>query len=637
MSDLIKHECGIAMIRLKQPLEFYTQKYGSPLYAFNKLFLLMEKQHNRGQDGAGIGCVKLHMPLGQNYMFRDRELADTPLAKLFRRQLETYDQLREHGLVHPEFPATVKRHFDFGGEVLMGHLRYGTSGAFTESSCHPYFRRSNWPTRNLMVAGNFNMTNTQDLNELLIGRGQHPIFDTDTQTVLEEIGFHLDEAHDEIYHRYRDAGMEGRDIPSRISQELDVIEILRKSAAAWDGGYVICGLVGNGDAFVMRDPRGIRPASYFENDELIAVASERVPLMTVFDLDSGDVNEIPPGHALSIKATGRVRVEPFADPIARISCSFERIYFSRGNDPEIYMERKKMGALLAPQVLKAVNNEVGRSVFSFIPNTAEIASYGLVEAMRKWRLRKVRDDLIETLDREGLTKEKIEALVMGDWPRIEKIAHKDIKLRTFISKEEGRSKLVSHVYDITYDVVRPDDNLIVLDDSIVRGTTLRESIIQILARTNPKKIVVVSTAPQIRYPDCYGIDMSEMGKFIAFQAAVSLLHKRGAGERIRDVYEACKLEIKKPVEQQENKVKDIYSLFTPEEISAEVSLLLYPQNTEWKGTLEIIYQTIDNLHAACPEHMGDWYFTGNYPTPGGTSIANKAFINYFEKRSGRAY
>ncbi|MDP0501650.1 MAG: amidophosphoribosyltransferase [Verrucomicrobiota bacterium JB022] len=637
MSDSIKHECGIAMIRLKQPLEFYAQKYGSPLYAFNKLFLLMEKQHNRGQDGAGIGCVKLHMPLGQNYMFRDRELADTPLAKLFRRQLETYDTLRSHGHVHPEFPATVKRHFDFGGEVLMGHLRYGTSGNLTESSCHPYFRRSNWPTRNLMVAGNFNMTNTQELNDLLIKRGQHPIFDTDTQTVLEEIGFHLDEAHDEIYHRYRDAGLDGRDIPARISQEIDIIDILKKSAAAWDGGYVICGLVGNGDAFVMRDPRGIRPAHYFENDELIAVASERVPLMTVFDLETDDVNELPPGHALSIKSTGRIRLEPIADPVTRISCSFERIYFSRGNDPEIYMERKRMGALLSEQVLKAIDNDVGRAVFSFIPNTAEIASYGLVEAMREWRLTKVKDDLIQSLAEGKLTPELIETQVMGEWPRIEKIAHKDIKLRTFISKEEGRSKLVSHVYDITYDVVRPDDNLIVLDDSIVRGTTLRESIIQILARTNPKKIIIVSTAPQIRYPDCYGIDMSEMGKFIAFQAAVSLLHKRGAGERIRDVYEACKAEVKKPAAQQENKVKDIYALFTPDEVSAEISALLYPQQTNWKGELQIIYQTIDNLHAACPGHMGDWYFTGNYPTPGGTSVANKAFINYFEKRSGRAY
>lgn len=638
MSDFIKHECGIALIRLKQPLEYYVEKYGTPLYPFNKLFLLMEKQHNRGQDGAGIGCVKLNMPLGKHYMTRARTLKENSLAKLFKSPLKKYDKLVEKGIIIPEIADTVKQNFEFGGEVLMGHLRYGTSGQFTESSCHPYFRRSNWPTRNLMVCGNFNMTNTAELNQILISRGQHPIFDTDTQTILEEIGFHLDEAHDHIYHRMRDdEKMPGEEIPRVISDQLDIVRILRKSATDWDGGYAIAGMVGNGDSFVMRDPRGIRPAYFFEDEELFAFASEQVPLLTAFAKDASDIHEVPPGHVATVKNNGRFRIERFHDPMPRSCCSFERIYFSRGNDPEIYKERKALGAALAPQILEAINYDISNSLFSYIPNTAEPASYGLLQAMREHRRQLVKINILKA-SREGkLNEALLDELIMENWPRAEKIAHKDIKLRTFISQEKGRSKMVSHVYDITYGVVKPTDNLIVLDDSIVRGTTLRESIIKILSRTNPKKIIIASTAPQIRYPDCYGIDMSELGKFVAFQAAIALLKDRGAASRIEEVYRLCLQEIKKPANKQINRVKDIYAPFTPDEISAKIAEMLRPSNISWNGQLEIIYQSIGNLHRSIPKHTGDWYFTGNFPTPGGFNIVNLAFIRYYENRSGRSY
>ncbi|MGC9450151.1 MAG: amidophosphoribosyltransferase [Oceanipulchritudo sp.] len=638
MSDLIKHECGIALIRLKQPLKYYADKYGSPLHGFSKLFLLMEKQHNRGQDGAGIGCVKLNMPHGQAFMHRERVLRENSLGPLFRKQLKRYDKAVAKGIIIPEFTDTVKAHFDFSGEILMGHLRYGTSGEFAESSCHPYFRRSNWPTRNLMVCGNFNMTNTAELNRILIKRGQHPIFDTDTQTILEEIGFHLDEAHDAIYHKMRDeANMAGPEIPDVISKELDLVRILRQAAKVWDGGYTIAGMVGNGDCFVLRDPNGIRPAYYFEDDEVIAFASERVPLMTSFDKETEDVREVPPGHVACIKNNGEFRIEPFHDPAPRTSCTFERIYFSRGNDPEIYQERKALGAALCPHILDRIDHDLTHSVFSYIPNTAETASYGLLHALRKYRRSAVKRRILEAHAAGILDEKLVDELILDNWPRAEKIAHKDIKLRTFISNEKGRSKLVSHVYDITYDVVHAEDNLVVLDDSIVRGTTLRESIIKILSRTNPKRIIVASTAPQIRYPDCYGIDMSELGKFIAFQAAINLLRDRGAQEVIEEVYRACLREVAKPLEKQVNCVKAIYAPFSAEEISGRIAEMLYPRDILWNGELCILYQSIEDLHKSIPEHTGDWYFTGNYPTPGGTRIANMAFIQYFEKRDGRSY
>ncbi len=638
MSELIKHECGIALVRLKKPLGSYQQKYGSPLYGFNKLFLLMEKQHNRGQDGAGIGCVKLDMPLGQKFMHRERVLKENSLGQLFKKPLKRYDKAVREGRIIPEFADSVKSQFEFGGEVLIGHLRYGTSGNFTESSCHPYFRRSNWPTRNLMVCGNFNMTNTAELNDILIRRGQHPIFDTDTQTILEEIGFHLDEAHDAIYRRMRDrSSLPGHEIPEVISSELDIVRILRKSASVWDGGYTIAGLVGNGDCFVMRDPHGIRPAYYFEDEDIIAFASERVPLMTAFDKEKEDISEVPPGHVVSIKNTGDLRVDPFAPPSTRASCTFERIYFSRGNDPDIYEERKRLGGALCPRILREIDGDLENAVFSYIPNTAETASYGLLHSLRKHRRYAVKEAILKAHETGTLNEALLDDLILRNWPSAEKIAHKDIKLRTFISQEQGRSKMVSHIYDVTYGVVRETDSLVVLDDSIVRGTTLRESIIKILSRTKPRKIIVASTAPQIRYPDCYGIDMSELGKFIAFQAAIALLHEKGAGDRIKAVYEACLEEVEKPKESQINRVKQIYAPFTAEAISSRIANLLYPRDIAWNGSLTIIYQSIGSLHAAIPEHTGDWYFTGNYPTPGGNQVVNKAFIHYYENRSGRSY
>jgi len=636
MSDSIQHECGIALIRLKKPLAHYLQKYGTPLYGFNKLFLLMEKQHNRGQDGAGIGCVKLSVPHGESFMHRDRVLKENSLGQLFKKPLKRYDKAVRKGIIIPEFAESVKTHFDFGGEILMGHLRYGTSGGLNESSCHPYFRRSNWPTRNLMVCGNFNMTNTSELNRALINRGQHPIFDTDTQTILEEIGFHLDEAHDAIYHAKRDT-MPGTEIPDVISLELDIVRILRKAASLWDGGYTIAGMIGNGDAFVMRDPNGIRPAYYFEDEEVIAFASEAVPLMTAFAKEREEISEVPPGHVASVKNTGELRIEAFAEDAPRTSCTFERIYFSRGNDPHIYRERKALGAALCPQILKQIDYDLENAVFSFIPNTAETASYGLLHALRTYRRSSVKERILEAQINGTLTEELIDELILKNWPRAEKIAHKDIKLRTFISQEKGRSKMVSHVYDVTYDVVQPKDSLVVLDDSIVRGTTLRESIIKMLSRTNPRQIVVASTAPQIRYPDCYGIDMSELGKFVAFQAAIALLKEQGAGERIKEVYDACLEELRKPKEHQVNRVKEIYAPFSPAEVSAKIAEMLYPRDINWAGELVIIYQTIENLHKAIPDHTGAWYFTGNYPTPGGTQVVNQAFVHYYENRSGRSY
>ena len=637
MSELIEHECGIALVRLKKPLQYYQQKYGTPLYGFNKLFLLMEKQHNRGQDGAGMGCVKLNMPKGKAYMFRERVLEDNSLGTLFKKELKHYDKLVRSGDIIPEYAPSVKEHFDFGGEVLMGHLRYGTSGKFNESSCHPYSRKSNWPTRNLMVLGNFNMTNTDDLNQLLIQRGQHPIFDTDTQTVLEEIGFHLDEQHQTLYRKHRDEGMSGEQIPDAIGNELNMVDVLRKASQAWDGGYVIAGLVGNGEAFVLRDPNGIRPCFWFEDDEVIAFASERVPLMTVFEKDKDAIQELTPGKVFSIKSNCETHIDDFAAFRGNKACSFERIYFSRGNDPEIYQERLELGRALMPQLLAAIDHDLEHAVFSFIPNTAETAFYGMLDGLRLNRRREVRDAILEAQKSGTLSEELLDGLIMRGWPRSEKIAHKDIKLRTFITQEKGRSKMVSHIYDITYGVVTESDSLVVLDDSIVRGTTLRDSIIKILSRTRAKRIVVASTAPQIRYPDCYGIDMSELGKFVAFQAAIALLKKRGCAEVIEATYRACLDEVKKPAVDQVNCVRAIYESFSDTEISDQIADMLRPHDIDWCGELRIVFQTIDALHRCLPNHPGDWYFTGDYPTPGGTAIANRAFIDYYEKRNGRSY
>lgn len=637
MSDPLKHECGIAVVRLRKSIAYYIEKYGTALWGLNKLFLLMEKQRNRGQDGIGIGCCKLDMPIGQQYLFRRRNADADALSTIFNKEIKLFNKMARKGYLDPKSAESVKTEFDFGGEVLMGHLRYGTSGKFDSSSCHPYIRRSNWPTRTLMVQGNFNMTNAGTLNQTLIERGQHPIFGTDTQTVLEEIGFHMDEAHTNLYHQLRDAGFPGTEIPAKISEKMDLHKIVSDAAQPWDGGYTISGASGNGDMFVMRDPRGIRPCHFYMDDEVIAFASERVPLMTVFEADQGEVNELAPGQMMVVDHHGLISTSQFEEAKEYKPCSFERIYFSRGNDPAIYKERKKMGSLLTEQVLKSMDGNFDKAVFSFIPNTAETAYYGLMEGLRLHRRSEVRTELLEAAKNGILDEDFLDNVILKNWPQGEKMAHKDVKMRTFISQEKGRAQLVSHVYDITYGIVKEDDVLVMLDDSIVRGTTLKQSILKILSRTNPRKITICSTAPQIRYPDCYGIDMSELGKFTAFSAAIALHKKAGNHQYLKQVYEACLAELQKPEEERVNQVKMIYKDFTPEEISAEVSRMVTPDDIDWKGEIEIIFQTIENLHAAIGGSCGDWYFTGDYPTPGGVSTVNAAYINWFDGVTGRSY
>jgi amidophosphoribosyltransferase len=638
MSDPIHHECGIALVRLLKPLSYYQEKYGTPLWGFYKLFLLMEKQHNRGQDGAGVACVKLDTPAGQPFMFRERCVKSNPLDRTFRLLLKDYNDKVTAGTIHPEFTDTVKQHFDFGGELYMGHLRYGTSGGYNLSSCHPFFRRSPWPTRNLALCGNFNMTNTAELNQSLIAIGQHPIFATDTQALLEKIGLFLDEEHEDIYRFLRTRGLEGADISRRISEDLDLTRVITRSSKKWDGGYALCGLVGNGDAFVVRDPSGIRPAFYYQNDEVIAFASERAPLCTAFDTSVEHVPEVEPGHVVVLKKRGTLTSTPFTTILPRASCSFERIYFSRSNDIDIYQERKALGAELAESVLKAVNFDWANTVFSFIPNTAEVAYYGLMSALRVRRRNEVKQAILDAAREGRLNEDTIDDLILRNWPHGEKVISKDVKIRTFIGQESFRNHLASHVYDITYGAVEPKDHLVVIDDSIVRGTTLRRSILRILARLNPRSIVIASTAPQIRYPDCYGIDMSEIGKFIAFEAAVSLLKERGQSALLSEVYELCREEVsRKPGVVATNHVRRIYEPFSPEEISARITELVMPRSIEWKGEVKILFQSIESLHAAVPKHTGDWYFTGKYPTPGGYRVVNQAYLNYYEQSEGRSY
>ena len=637
MSDPIHHECGVAMVRLKKDLAYYKDKYDTCMWGFQRLYLLMEKQHNRGQDGVGIGCCKLDMPLGAPYLYRARNAKRDSLIKLMEEQIKSITKLERRGRLDPDDPESFKRNFEFGGEVLLGHLRYGTSGTFGEGGCHPYVRRTNYTTKTMMVLGNFNMTNARDLNHHLIDRGQHPVFDTDTQTVLEEIGYHLDEAHDAIYRRERDKGTPGKEIPAIIAEEIDISRILRKCGEIWDGGYSIAGVIGNGDAFVLRDPTGIRPCFYYEDEEVIAFASERVPLMTVFNAPIEAVKELPAGHVGMMDHRGGLEIREFATPREQYPCSFERIYFSRGNDPDIYRERMKLGENLVPRVFERIEDDFDKTVFSFIPNTAEIAYYGMMHGLRKLRRDQVKAEIVKAAADGLLDEDTIDKLILKSWPRGEKIAHKDIKLRTFIAQEKGRDQMVSHVYDVTYGQIAPDETLVVIDDSIVRGTTLKDSIIKILSRLNPKKIMVVSTAPQIRYPDCYGIDMSHLGKFIVFQAAVNLLERDGKHNLLTDIYYQCIEELKKPVEEMTNPVKAVYEGFTQEEISAEISRMVTPEDIPWKGEVEVIYQTVEDMHDAIPVHNGDWYFTGNYPTPGGYKVVNQAFVGYIDKSGERPY
>lgn len=657
MSDPIRHECGLAVVRLKKPLAYYQDTHGSALHGFNVLSALMAKQRNRGQDGIGIGCCKLDMPAGAPYLFRERfdvsveQMGDVfnGIRKDYKRIARKIDAQRkeerhETGVELPPFeedPEAIKREFELAGEINIGHLRYGTSGGLGKACLHPYLRRTTWPTRSLMVMGNFNLTNTGELNRVMMQRGQHPVFGTDTQSVLEEIGFQLDEAHTQLYHELRDSGVPGHEIPEHISRRLDVAEVVRRSAQIWDGGYAIVGVVGCGDLFVMRDPSGIRPCWYFENDELLAFASERVALMSVLEAPEDQVRELPPAHVAVMKSCGAFSLEPFTAPREHKPCSFERIYFSRGNDSEIYRQRKQLGEQLVGQVIQAIDNDFEHTVLSFIPNTAETAYFGFLDGLRKSRRVAVKEALMDMLRKGEPDEARLDDLVLRNWPRAEKIALKDIKMRTFIASETGRDELVSSVYDITYGVVTERDNLVVIDDSIVRGTTLRTSLLRILARTNPKRIVVLSTAPQIRYPDCYGIDMSELGKFIAFQAAVELLKERGMRQVLRDTYEACAVELKKPRQEMRNAVKAVYAPFSDEEVAAKVAQLVYPARTPWRGEVKVIFQSVPGLHAALDTvggaSFGDWYFTGDYPTPGGYAVVNRAFMNFYDKKEGRAY
>ena len=633
MSDQIKHECGIAFIRLRKPLQYYVDKYGTAAYGLDKLYLLMEKQHNRGQDGAGVANIKLDVSPGERYISRVRSNSSQPIKEVFAKINEKLEQIQEE---NPELLKDVdylKKNAGFTGEVLLGHLRYGTFGRNSIENCHPFLRQNNWMTRNLVVAGNFNLTNVDELFDLLVDLGQHPKENSDTVTVLEKIGHFLDMENQKLYKKYKSQGLSKLEISELIAKNMKVHRILRNAAEDWDGGYAMAGMIGHGDAFVLRDPSGIRPAFYYEDDEVVVVTSERPAIQTAFNVKIDEIKEIEPGHALIVKKDASIIHKQIKEPLKRTACSFERIYFSRGSDFDIYQERKNLGKSICPEILKSIDNDVKNSVFSFIPNTAETAFFGMSEGLNDY-LNQVKEEKIKTLVAEGRTDEIQEVLSMR--PRVEKIAIKDAKLRTFITQDDSRNDLVTHVYDITYGSIIPkQDNLVVIDDSIVRGTTLKQSILRILDRLQPKKIVIVSSAPQIRYPDCYGIDMAKLGDFIAFQAAIALLKEQGKKSIIKDVYTKCKNQESLPKEEIKNFVKEIYEPFTAVEISNKISELLTPAGIN--AEVQIIYQTIKGLHAAIPNHSGDWYFTGNYPTPGGNRVVNKSFIYYYEGKDLRAY
>jgi amidophosphoribosyltransferase len=633
MSDSIKHECGIAFIRLLKPLSYYQEKYGTALYGLNKLYLLMEKQHNRGQDGAGIATIKLDMKPGHRYISRYRSMAQNAVADIFGYVQNKFVGIQNETPELMQDAAWLKANVSFIGEVLLGHLRYGTHGQNSIENCHPFLRQNNWMTRNLVIAGNFNMTNVDELLEQLYELGQHPKEQADTVTVLEKIGHFLDDENQLLFDEYKKEGLDNVEITHKISDALDIAKILKRSAKNWDGGYAISGIVGNGDAFVLRDPSGIRPAFYYQDDEIVVAASERPAIQTAFNIPFRDVKEIQPGHALIVKKNGTVTQEIFREPEEKRACSFERIYFSRGSDAEIYRERKHLGALLCKQILDAVSADLKNTVFSFIPNTAEVSFYGMVEGLHSYIRQVQKDTLINRKD--SLSDEQLDELLSMN-PRVEKLAIKDVKLRTFITQDADRQDMVAHVYDTTYGVIKNDtDTLVAVDDSIVRGTTLKQSIIKIIDRLHPKRIIIVSSAPQIRYPDCYGIDMSKMGQFVAFEAAIQLLKARGLEHIIEEVYQKCKASLLLPKEEIVNHVKDIYRPFTQEEISAQITKIITPDNI--KAEVKVIYQTLDNLHVACPNHSGDWYFSGNYPTPGGNKVVNKAFVNWKEGNNQRAY
>lgn len=633
MSESIKHECGIALLRLRKPMQYYFDKYGTWDWGLQKMYLMMEKQHNRGQDGAGIAGIKLNVQPGNRYIFRQRSNKANPIQKIFGTIFDDIEKIKNshpHEFDNQDF---IKKRIPFYCDIYMGHLRYGTYGSYNIDYVHPVSRENNWKSRNLVMAGNFNLTNVDEIFRSLVELGQTPVAFSDTVTILENVGYRLDEENERLFRIFKDQGYSKMDITPLIEKELDVASVLSKASRNWDGGYVMAGMVGHGDGFVMRDPAGIRPAFYYVNDEIVVVASERPVIQTIFNVHTDDVSELPNASAIIVKASGETKVEKIRDETELRKCSFERIYFSRGTDKNIYNERKKLGELLTGTVLKSVGYDTKNTVFSYIPNTAESAFYGLIRGVEDYINRIKTDAIIK--QRETLTREELEQ-ILSQRPRMEKIAVKDVKLRTFITEDKGRDDLVGHVYDVTYGVIRQGvDNLVVIDDSIVRGTTLKQSILKILDRLQPKKIVIVSSSPQLRYPDCYGIDMAKLGDLIAFKAAVDLIKDRGNGKFIRDLYEEAREENLKPVDSIRNLVKEIYRPFSTEEISARISYLLRPSDI--KAEVEIVFQSIEGLHEACPGHTGDWYFTGNYPTLGGNRVANQSFINYIEGINARAY
>jgi amidophosphoribosyltransferase len=633
MSDQIKHECGIAMLRLRKPMEFYIEKYGTWNYGLQKMYLMMEKQHNRGQDGAGIAGIKLNVPPGNRYIFRQRSNIANPIKEIFGLIYQDIDALMRTNRERFKDPEFIRKTVPFACDIYLGHLRYGTYGNYNIDYVHPVSRENNWKSKNLVMAGNFNLTNVGEVFSNLVTLGQNPVDFSDTVTILENVGHRLDEENERLFRKFKDKGFSKKDISPLIEKNLDVTSILRKASRNWDGGYAMAGMVGHGDAFVMRDPAGIRPAYYYIDDEVVVVASERPVIQTIFNVRTDDVIELPGASAIIIKASGETTIENIREATEQRKCSFERIYFSRGTDKTIYRERKKLGELLTLPVLKSVGFDLDNTVFSYIPNTAESAFYGLIKGVEGY-LNQVKIDHI--LSRGNyLNRAELEKIIQQR-PRVEKIAVKDAKLRTFITEDKGRDDLVGHIYDVTYGVIRRGvDNLVVIDDSIVRGTTLKKSIIRILDKLDPKKIVVVSSSPQLRYPDCYGIDMAKLSDFIAFKAAIELLKDSGSAALIQKVYEDSIAELKKPVEEMRNMVRQIYKPFTTEEISKKISSLL--KSEDIKSEVEIVFQSIEGLHEACPGHTGDWYFTGNYPTPGGNKVVNQSFINYVEGRNIRAY
>ncbi|MFD2530121.1 MULTISPECIES: amidophosphoribosyltransferase [Polaribacter] len=632
MSDAIKHECGIALVRLKKPLQFYKDKYGTAFYGINKMYLLMEKQHNRGQDGAGFASVKFNVEPGTRYISRVRSNKSQPIQDVFGQINDRLNGVLEQNPDKKDDVAWQEENMPYIGNLFLGHVRYGTFGKNSIESVHPFLRQSNWKHQNLIVAGNFNMTNSKHLLEELIELGQHPKEFTDTVTVMEKIGHFLEDEVAKLYQKAKKKGFNKKNASPYIEENLSIKKVLKRSSKNWDGGYAMAGLVGHGDAFVLRDPNGIRPTYFFEDEEVVVVASERPVIQTVFNIEIDKVQELERGHALIIKKNGKTAIKQVLEPRENKACSFERIYFSRGSDASIYEERKNLGKLVFPKILKSIDSDISNTVFSYIPNTAETSFYGMTEAA---------EDLLNQQKTQkilaGGTKLSAQKVteILSERARFEKIAIKDAKLRTFIADDSSRDDLVEHVYDITYGVVKPTDNLVIIDDSIVRGTTLKKSIIKILDRLSPKKIVVVSSAPQIRYPDCYGIDMARIDAFIAFKAAIELLKDTNQEGIIGEVYKKSKEQQSKADEEIVNYVKEIYAPFTTEEISAKIAQMLKTKDV--KADVEVIYQTVENLHKACPNNLGDWYFTGDYPTPGGHRVVNEAFINYYEGNDKRAY